>query len=75
MLEPILGNPAAIAACGSERVLVVADYHAGLEVGLRRDGVEIDSRAERRRESVLGLLDRHPVGRVLFLGDLGDSIG
>jgi putative SbcD/Mre11-related phosphoesterase len=75
MLEPILGNPAAIAACGSERVLVVADYHAGLEVGLRRDGVEIDSRAERRRESVLGLLDRHPVDRVLFLGDLGDSIG
>ncbi|WP_299236789.1 metallophosphoesterase [Natronomonas sp.] len=75
MLEPIPGRPAGIADCGPERALVVADYHAGLETGLRRDGVELDSRETRRRESLLEALNAHPVDRVVFLGDLGDSIG
>ncbi len=75
MIEPVPDEPAAIATCGNERALVVADYHAGLEVGLRRDGVEIDSHAEKRRESIHRLLDEHRVDRLVFLGDLGDSIG
>jgi hypothetical protein len=75
MLDPIPGEPAGIADCGSERALVVADYHAGIEVGLRRDGVELGSRAERRRESLHRLLDIRSVDRAVFLGDLGDSIG
>jgi putative SbcD/Mre11-related phosphoesterase len=75
MLEPIPGVPAGIADCGSERALVVADYHAGLEVGLRRDGVELDSRAGTRRRAIRRLLEDHPVDRVVLLGDLGDSIG
>ncbi len=75
MLEPIPEEPAGIADCGSERVLVVADYHAGIEIGLRRDGVELASRAGKRRESISRLLDAHLVDRVVFLGDLGDSIG
>ncbi len=75
MLEPVPGEPAAVADCGPERVLVVADYHAGLEIGLRGDGVELDSRADSRREALLGLLETVSVDRVVFLGDLGDSIG
>ncbi|MEF8777789.1 MAG: metallophosphoesterase [Natronomonas sp.] len=75
MLEPIPGVPAGIADCASERVLVVADYHAGLEIGLRRDGVELDSRAGTRRKAICRLLEDHPVERVILLGDLGDSIG
>jgi putative SbcD/Mre11-related phosphoesterase len=75
MLEPVPGEPAAVADCGPERALVVADYHAGIEVGLRRDGVELDSRADRRRESLLGVLGERSVDRVVLLGDLGDSIG
>ena len=75
MLEPVPGEPAAVADCGDERVLVVADYHAGLEIGLRRDGVEIDSRAQRRREGLLSLFGGRSIDRLLLLGDLGDSIG
>lgn len=75
MLEPVPGEPVAIANCGSERVLVVADYHAGIEIGLRREGVEIASRGGRRRNSLLRILDENPVDRLLFLGDLIDSIG
>ncbi len=75
MLEPIPGEPAAVAHCGAERVLVVADYHAGLEVGLRRDGVEIHSHADERREQLLELLVDSDVDRLLLLGDLGDAIG
>lgn len=75
MLEPIPDEPAGIADCGDLRALVIADYHAGLEIGLRRDGVEIDSRADERLESVRYLLASHSVDRVVFLGDLGDSLG
>ena len=75
MLEPVPGEPAAVADCGAERALVVADYHAGLEVGLRSEGVELRSRAEERREGLLELLTRTGADRVVFLGDLGNAIG
>jgi len=75
MLEPVPGEAAAVADCGPERALVVADYHAGLEVGLRSDGVEIRSHAEERRERLLGLVAETGADRVVFLGDLGDTIG
>ena len=75
MLEPVPGEPAAVADCGAERALVVADYHAGLEVGLRSEGVELRSRAEERREGLLELLARTGTDRVVFLGDLGNAIG
>lgn len=75
MIEPIPGVPAGIADCGHERALVIADYHAGIEAGLRPDGVEIESRAEERTESVARLLSDKQPDRVVFLGDLGDSIG
>ena len=75
MLEPVPGEPAAVADCGPERALVVADYHAGLEVGLRSEGVELRSRAEERREHLLELLTATDADRVVFLGDLGDGIG
>ncbi|WP_254837953.1 metallophosphoesterase [Natronomonas marina] len=75
MLEPVPGEPAAVADCGPERALVVADYHAGLEVGLRAEGVEIRSHADERRESLLGLVTETGVDRVVFLGDLANAIG
>jgi metallophosphoesterase superfamily enzyme len=74
-LEPVPGEPAAVADCDDERVLVVADYHAGIESGLRREGVELDSRAVERRESILSLLDRTVPDRLLMLGDLANAIG
>ena len=75
MLEPLAGEPAAVADCGPERVLVVADFHAGIETGLRRDGVELDSRADGRRAALLDALGGAAVDRLVFLGDLADSIG
>jgi metallophosphoesterase superfamily enzyme len=75
-VEPIPGEPAAVATLSTdERALVLADYHAGLEVALRRDGVELGNRADERREAVLALLDRTGADRVVVLGDLGNAIG
>ncbi|MFC6835680.1 metallophosphoesterase [Halomarina ordinaria] len=75
MFEPVPGEPAAVATLGDERALVVADYHAGLEVALRSEGVELRSRAEERRAALLDLLDRTRADRVVFLGDLANAIG
>jgi len=75
-VEPVPGEPAATADLGDDRALVLADYHAGLEAALARErGVEITSRADRRRETVLGLLDRTDPDRLVVLGDFMHSIG
>ncbi|MFB6207342.1 MAG: metallophosphoesterase [Haloglomus sp.] len=76
-VEPLPGEPAAVAetGTGTERALVLADYHAGLEVALRRDGVELGNRADERREAVLGLLTESGADRVVLLGDVGNAIG
>jgi len=74
-VEPVPDEPAAVADLDGERALVIADYHAGIEVALRYDGVEIDSRAVERREQLLALLDRTNPDRLVFLGDLAHRIG
>jgi len=74
-VEPIPGTPAAIAECGTERALVVADYHAGLEADLKHEGVELDSAADQRRQAVLDLLGAHQPDRLVLLGDLATAIG
>jgi putative SbcD/Mre11-related phosphoesterase len=74
-VEPVLGEPAAVADLDGERALVVADYHAGLEAALRREGVELPDGAGERRESLLALIDRERPDRLVVLGDLCHAIG
>ena len=75
LVDPIQGAPAATADLGDERALVVADYHAGIEEQLRRDGVEIESQGPARRERIRSLVDETDADQVVFLGDLGNHIG
>ena len=74
-VEPVPDEPAAVADCGKDRLLVIADYHAGIEAGLRAEGVELDSLAEERRRRLCSLIDRTDPDRLAVLGDLGHAIG
>jgi hypothetical protein len=75
-VEPVPGEPAAVARTDAERVLVVADYHAGIEAGLRYErGVELESAADARLARLERLLDRTSPDRLLVLGDLVHRIG
>ncbi|MFC7018929.1 MULTISPECIES: metallophosphoesterase [Haloarcula] len=74
-VEPLPDVPAATVEADGERLLVVADYHAGIEAGLRYEGVELASAAEDRRRRLTGLVDRTAPDRVVVLGDLGYAIG
>ncbi|MFD1569834.1 metallophosphoesterase [Halorubrum laminariae] len=75
-VEPVVGEPAAIADLGEERVLLVADVHAGIEAGLRYErGVELDSRADDRRERLCALVGETSAERLVVLGDLAHRIG
>ncbi|WP_049970484.1 metallophosphoesterase [Haladaptatus cibarius] len=75
LVEPIPDDPAAIADLGDETALVVADFHAGIEDHLRHEqGINLDSRAGKRREQMYALIDRTDPDRVVFLGDLMQSI-
>ncbi|SNZ04844.1 putative phosphoesterase [Natronoarchaeum philippinense] len=76
LVEPIPGAPAATADLGAERALVIADVHAGIEAALRSErGINLESRAEDRRERVLELLERTDADRLVVLGDFMHSIG
>ncbi|MBB6645951.1 metallophosphoesterase [Halobellus ruber] len=77
LVEPLPGDPAAVVRIGDgETALVVADYHAGIEAGLRYErGVELESDADLRRIRLLGLLDRTDPDRLVVLGDLGHRVG
>jgi len=75
-VEPVVGEPAAVADLGRERALLVADVHAGIELGLRYErGVELDSRAAERSEHLCGLVDETDADRLVVLGDLAHRIG
>lgn len=74
-VEPVPDRPAAVADLGGESALLVADYHAGIEDGLRREGLEAPSRADERRDRLLSLVVETGAERVVFLGDLGHAIG
>lgn len=76
VVEPLPGEPAAVAHLDSERALVVADVHCGIEAALRYErGVELASNADVRRERLLSLLDQTGAGRLVVLGDFGHRIG
>ncbi|QFU84924.1 metallophosphoesterase [Natronorubrum aibiense] len=75
-IEPVPGEPAATAVVGTERALLVADYHAGYETGLRYErGVDVPSHAPERRDRLQSLLERTEPDRLVVLGDLMHSIG
>lgn len=75
-VDPIHGEPAATVRIDAGTALVVADYHAGIEAGLRYErGVELDSNADLRRIRLLGLLDRTDPDHLVVLGDLGHRVG
>ncbi|WP_293027680.1 metallophosphoesterase [Natronococcus sp.] len=75
-VEPVPGEPAAVATVGDERALLLADYHAGYEAGLRVErGIDVPSQAPDRRERLLELVERSGVDRLMVLGDLMHSIG
>lgn len=74
-VDPIPDAPAAVIDRGDERALTIADYHAGIEIGLRYDaGIELESRASERRERLVSLLEETAADRVIVLGDLADRI-
>ncbi len=75
MVQPVPDRPAATVTTGGKRLLVAADYHAGLEVALRREGVELRSAAEDRREALLDLVRDERPDRVVLLGDVANAIG
>lgn len=74
-LEPVPDEPAAVASVGTDRALVLADYHAGIEASLRRQGVELASHAADRLNAVCSLLDRTEADRLIVLGDFASEIG
>jgi putative SbcD/Mre11-related phosphoesterase len=75
-VEPVPGSPAATVDTGAERVLAFADFHAGIEAGLRYEtGVEVQSQADDRRATVTDLVERTDPDRVVVLGDFMHSIG
>ncbi len=74
-VEPLPNVPAAVVDTGGERLLIIADYHAGIETVLQRDGVELAGDGAGRRRRLLALIAEHSPDRLVILGDLVHAIG
>ena len=75
-VEPVPDTRAAVVECDGERVLTIADYHAGVEAALRAErGLNVVGRAGDRRERVRSLLAETEPDRLLVVGDFMHSIG
>lgn len=75
-VEPVIDAPAAIAHLKGKRVLLIADYHAGVEADVESvEGLTVPSQADDRREQLLELLTEHNIDKLIVLGDLVHSIG
>jgi hypothetical protein len=76
LVEPIPGEPAAVVETDGRRFVALADFHAGIEAGLRVErGVNLESRAPERRERVLDLVASEGADAVVVVGDFMHSIG
>lgn len=75
LLEPVPGERAAVATSDGERLLIVADIHAGLESAWRSEGIEVPSNAEARRDRLADLVQKTNPDRVIIIGDLAHWIG
>lgn len=69
-IEPVPGEPAALVG----DALVISDLHVGLEVELRRSGVEVPSRSDEKERRLHELLDRTGADRALLNGDLKHNV-
>jgi len=75
-VEPLPDRPLALVDTVEERVLALADYHAGLEAALRaEEGVGAASRADERRETVVDAVEETAPDRLVVVGDFMHSIG
>jgi putative SbcD/Mre11-related phosphoesterase len=75
-VEPVPDRPAAVVETGIERVLAIADYHAGIEQQIRaEEGIRIDSQGPQRRDRVRELVEEVRPDRLVVIGDLMHSIG
>lgn len=59
---------------GSRRVLVVADLHFGIESGLARAGVHVQSRSRARAVRLISAIEETTPDLVLLLGDVKHSV-
>lgn len=69
-VEPLYGESAALIG----DILVVTDIHVGMEVELRRKGVELPSRGDEKRRRLLELTERTSADRVVLNGDLKHNV-
>ncbi|MGQ0535710.1 MAG: metallophosphoesterase [Methanobacteriota archaeon] len=72
-IEPIWGERALL-LLGNERVMVAGDLHVGLESGLARDGVRIQSQTSAMRERLVQLVEEHGIQRLVLIGDLKHAV-
>ncbi|MDE1804170.1 MAG: metallophosphoesterase [Candidatus Micrarchaeota archaeon] len=69
----IPGKPAALIK--KERVLVIGDLHIGVELKLAREGINFPDASQRLAREINRLCDENRAERILFLGDIKESVG
>lgn len=73
MLQPIPDEPALLVE-GSDRSLVVADLHVGIEYDLLQGGISVPTTTQTQLDHLLRLIRQESVDRLIFLGDVKHGV-
>ncbi|ADI73434.1 metallophosphoesterase [Methanohalobium evestigatum Z-7303] len=72
-ITPLIDRPA-LTVSNTEKVLVVADIHLGIEWDLYKSGITIPSQTEKRLERLKGYAEQTDPDRIVLLGDVKHNV-
>jgi hypothetical protein len=72
-IQPIHNHPALLIEC-TQRILVLADLHIGIEHELQLAGIRIPSQTRRIVDSIVQLCKTHEPDRLVVLGDVKHTV-
>jgi hypothetical protein len=72
-ITPLIDHPA-LTVSNTEKALVVADIHLGIEWDLYKSGINIPSQTEKRLERIKGYVKQTNPDRIILLGDVKHNV-
>ena len=71
---PVTPYPALLVRDGSERSLVVADFHIGWEMNLTERGIYIPSQTSRLQKRLIEVINKAKPTKLILLGDIKQAV-
>lgn len=72
-IEPLLDAPVLVVK-NEVKILVIADFHIGIEYDLYKSGIRIPSQTQKQLTKLIGYIEKTDPNRLLLLGDVKHNV-